>query len=77
MKGVPYPVLGVSNTGDVQMMYPEQEYEFDGDSVIEYPMARNGINNLDARPLVKLDQLTNFTNYNKPQPGSGWLSKYE
>jgi hypothetical protein len=26
--------------------------------------------------LVKLDQLTNFTNYNKPQPG-GWLSKYE
>jgi hypothetical protein len=77
MKGVPYPVLGVSNTGDVQMMYPEQEYEFDGDSVIEYPMARNGINNLDARPLVKLDQLTNFTNYNKPQPGSRWLSKYE
>ena len=77
MKGVSYPVLGVSNTGDVQMMYPEQEYEFDGDSVIEYPMARNGINNLDARPLVKLDQLTNFTNYNKPQPGSGWLSKYE
>ena len=25
--------------------------------------------------LVKLDQLTNFTNYNKPQPG-GWLNKY-
>jgi hypothetical protein len=25
--------------------------------------------------LQKLDQLTNFTNYNTPQP-SGWLNKY-
>jgi len=25
--------------------------------------------------LIKLDQLSNFTNYNKPQPG-GWLEKY-
>ena len=39
---------------------------------------------LDFRPksmkqggqLTKLDQLTNFTNYNKKQPG-GWLDKYE
>ena len=30
----------------------------------------------NGNQLVKLDQLTNFTNYNKPQPG-GWLSKYE
>jgi hypothetical protein len=34
------------------------------------------INKADENSLVKLDQLTNFTNYNKPQPG-GWLSKYE
>jgi len=34
------------------------------------------INTADENSLVKLDQLTNFTNYNKPQPG-GWLSKYE
>jgi hypothetical protein len=34
------------------------------------------INKTDENSLVKLDQLTNFTNYNKPQPG-GWLSKYE
>ena len=76
MKGVPYPVLGISNTGDMQMMYPEEEYEFDGDSVTEYPMAKNGINNLDARPLRRLDDLTNFTNYNSTKK-SGWLSKYE
>lgn len=42
-------------------------------------------NGLDWKPkniskngseLKKLDQLTNFTNYNKPTAG-GWLSKYE
>jgi hypothetical protein len=33
------------------------------------------INKADENSLVKLDQLTNFTNYNKPQPG-GWLNKY-
>jgi hypothetical protein len=76
MQGVPYPVLGISDTGDTKLMLPNKNYKFKGKKVTEYPMAKNGINNLDARPLVKLDQLTNFTNYNKPQPGSGWLSKY-
>jgi hypothetical protein len=30
----------------------------------------------DGSQLVKLDQLTNFTNYNTKQPG-GWLDKYQ
>jgi hypothetical protein len=30
----------------------------------------------DGSQLVKLDQLTNFTNYNKPTKG-GWLDKYK
>jgi hypothetical protein len=38
MEGVPYPVMGISDTGDTQMMYPEEDYEFDGESVTEYPM---------------------------------------
>lgn len=33
------------------------------------------INQQDEKTLEHLDQLTNFTNYNKPQPG-GWLNKY-
>jgi hypothetical protein len=74
MQGVPYPVLGVSDTGDTQMMYPEEEYEFDGESVTEYPMAKNGLRQ-EQKGLVNLDQLTNFTNYNTKQPG-GWLDKY-
>lgn len=70
MQGVPYPVLGISDTGDTQMMYPNQEYQFIGDSVTEYPMMAQG------GQLTKLDQLTNFTNYNTKQPG-GWLDKYQ
>jgi hypothetical protein len=50
-------------------MYPEEEYEFEGNKVTEYPLAKNG------KELVKLNQLTNFTNYNTKQPG-GWLDKY-
>ena len=69
MKGVNYPVLGVSDKGDTQMMYPNGEYQYDGNSVTEYPMAKDG------KSLVELDQLTNFTNYNTSQPG-GWLNKY-
>jgi len=42
MQGVDYPVLGVSDTGDTQMMYPDQDYKFDGEKVTEFPMAQNG-----------------------------------
>ena len=42
MQGVNYPVLGISDTGDTQMMYPDQDYKFDGEKVTEYPMAQNG-----------------------------------
>ena len=73
MQGVPYPVLGISDTGDTQMMYPNQEYQYDGSSVTEYPMMKEG----GALQLVKLDQLTNFTNYNTKQPGQNWLDKYQ
>jgi hypothetical protein len=72
MQGVPYPVLGISDTGDTQMMYPDQEYQYDGESVTEYPMMKEG----GGLQLTKLDQLLNFTNYNNKQPG-GWLDKYE
>jgi len=70
MKGVNYPVLGISDTGDTKMMQPGVEnYTYDGSSVTEFPMAKDG------KSLVELNQLTNFTNYNTPQPG-GWLDKY-
>jgi len=42
MEGVSYPVLGISDTGDTQMMYPGEDYKFDGESVTEYPVKKNG-----------------------------------
>lgn len=42
MQGVPYPVMGIDNFGNVQMMMPGQDYSFPGDIVDEYPMAKKG-----------------------------------
>jgi hypothetical protein len=69
MAGVPYNVLGISDNGDVKLMKPGGKYKFKGNKVTELPIAKQG------SELVKLDQLTNFTNYNTPQPG-GWLDNY-
>jgi hypothetical protein len=77
MEGVDQPLIGISDTGDTQYMEPGEDYEFDGEYVTEYPVAKKGIsvNNADAQPIKKLDQSLNFTNYNKPTKG-GWLDKY-
>jgi hypothetical protein len=42
MKGVNQPLIGISDTGDTQMMYPGEDYEFDGKSVTEIPMMQEG-----------------------------------
>jgi hypothetical protein len=74
MKDVPFDVLGISDEGDIKHMKPGKNYKFKGKKVTEFPMAKNGLRQ-EQKGLVNLDQLTNFTNYNKPQPG-GWLNKY-
>jgi hypothetical protein len=71
MEGVPYDVLGISDTGDIKMMKPGKNYKFKGKKVTEYPMAKNGLRQ-EQKGLQNLDNLTNFTNYNTKQPG-GWL----
>jgi hypothetical protein len=71
MEGVPYDVLGISDTGDTKLMKPGKDYKFKGKKVTEFPMAKNG-RRQEQKGLVNLDNLLNFTNYNKPQPG-GWL----
>lgn len=42
MKGVPYPVLGISDTGDTKLMQPGKDYKFKGKKVTEYPLAKDG-----------------------------------
>jgi len=59
MQGVDYPVLGVSDTGDTQMMYPDQDYKFNGEKVTEYPMAQNG------DWLSKYDNISNTNSLKK------------
>ena len=75
MKGVDQDLIGVSDEGDVQYMTPGKNYKFKGKKVREYPVGKNGVNQQDEKVAQQLDQLTNFTNYNKPTIG-GWLDKY-
>ena len=42
MKGVNYPVLGVDDLGNSQMMMPGQDYNFPGDYVTEIPQMGKG-----------------------------------
>jgi hypothetical protein len=42
MKGVPYPVLGIDDQGNQQMMFPGGEYTFPGNYVTEYPQMQTG-----------------------------------
>lgn len=87
MKGVNYPVLGVSNTGDEQMMMPGEDYKFDGDSVTEYPMAQDGKTiELDAVHLKgrQSPELKPYSEGYEVEPiklkqkmkNGGWLDKY-
>jgi len=38
MKDVDFPVWGIDNLGNSQMMYPENEYKFQGSEVLEIPI---------------------------------------
>jgi hypothetical protein len=73
MEGVYEPLLGVSDTGDTKLMKPGKNYKFKGKKVTEYPVGKLGINQLDAQPMKKLNQLLNFTN--NPDKDN-WLDKY-
>jgi len=42
MQGGRQPLIGVSDVGDTKMMYPGEDYKFNGNKGIEYPIAQNG-----------------------------------
>jgi probable phosphoglycerate mutase len=76
MQGVDYPVLGVSDTGHQQMMYPDQHYKFEGKKVTEYPMMQEGgwLNKYDnisaTSPLKKqAEEFLARRNANRPTMG--------
>ena len=43
MKDVDFPIMGTDNLGNSQMMFPENEYQFPGDMVMEVPQAQLGL----------------------------------
>ena len=53
MKNVDFPILGTDNLGNSQMMFPENEYQFPGDMVMEVPQAQFGALGRVAKPFVK------------------------
>jgi len=75
MEGVDYPVLGVSDTGHQQMMYPDQHYKFDGKKVTEYPMAQDGTRlNVDLKKQAEeflARQNTNRSTMSQYTPKAG------
>jgi hypothetical protein len=59
MQGVQQPLYGVDNTGFAQMMYPGQDYQFQGDYVDEYPLtqAKKGGEKKYSRSLSATNKL--------------------
>lgn len=77
MQGVPYPVLGISDTGDTQMMYPEEDYQFDGDMVYELPMAQKGYNVKPRKGSILLEGETEPSTHLMRReyiPNTGWVA---
>jgi hypothetical protein len=68
MQGVPYPVLGISDTGDTKLMKPGKNYKFKGKKVTEFPMAQNGIKTFynDYINSPKYKERLELQNYNNP-----------
>jgi hypothetical protein len=60
MQGVDYPVLGVSDRGHTQMMYPGEDYSFRGKSVTEYPMMQGGGRYTDWKNKYDLQETSDY-----------------
>jgi len=45
MKNVDFPVLGIDNEGNQQVMQPEEDYSFPGHTVLEFPMLKDIVKN--------------------------------
>jgi hypothetical protein len=87
MRGVNEPLLGISNTGDMQVMLPNREYLFSGDSVTEYPINNNNMAKKKKTPkkqfgggmpdLSKLSGLGNLLQGFKGSDPSSWMNQIQ
>ena len=56
MRDVDFPVYGIDDMGNAQIMYPGEEYRFPGKQVFEIPMAQIGLNL--PKPYIRSDFFT-------------------
>jgi|LauGreDrversion4_2_1035121.scaffolds.fasta_scaffold08393_2 hypothetical protein len=56
MRDVDFPVYGIDDMGNAQMMYPGGEYQFPGNQVFELPMAQVGATM--PQPFIRSDFFT-------------------
>ena len=67
MQDVDFPVFGMDDMGNTQMMYPGGEYQFPGNQVFELPMAQNGksvgsaLSEYKERPYENLVEVFDFS----------------
>jgi len=78
MENVYQPLLGIGldskgSPTEKKLMKPGQSYHFKGKSVVELPIALNGISQESDRNGSQLGQLTDFSN---KQNKANWLEKY-
>lgn len=60
MNGVNYPVLGIDDQGNHQMMYPNQDYQFPGNSVTEYPQVPEGYHIMPDGSLMSDSEMEEY-----------------
>ena len=76
MKGVPYPVLGIDDLGNYQVMHPGMDYVFPGNSVTEFPQMQTGgmlatsSYNIPLQKQYTPAELKKFDEYNRLNPDS-------
>ena len=56
MKNVPYPLLGIDDTGHAKLMLPEKNYKFPGNNVFEIPLQ-------GKHKTLGIELLKNLSNY--------------
>ena len=80
MQDVDFPVYGVDNLGNEQMMLPENDYQFPGDIVMEMPMlAKNGRELPTAQNGIGdyfQDFMTSLNPYNYAEEGNYFLRSF-
>jgi hypothetical protein len=82
------PILGISNTNDIKLMMPGENYKFDGTSVTEIPMAKQEgtrkvrINKIrkyqgDEDPSTVDPPVGSFYNFPTKQKGEWYYAPYD